>query len=193
MKEMFVGASRKIRKVALNFSHPDSPPLARSAVRFGSLVLVLDALCAGFLLPLRYFARFDSPPFVDHLAQMESPVSIDGLMHVGSSVFVHSFLCLDSLLLVYGICLLEFPVLIADLFVRLGAFTAIFCRIGSSTAEFSRIQYGLFPCLLDFIHFELSLPVRSLCRWDRFCCVPELSEVTHPCWSLPWRFWVRFL
>ena len=65
-------------------------------MRFGSLVLVLDALCVGFSLPLRNFARFDSPPFVDHLAQMESPVSIDGLMHVGSLVFVHSFLRLVS-------------------------------------------------------------------------------------------------
>ena len=154
MKEMFVGASRKIRKVALNFSHPDSPPLARSAVRFGSLVLVLDALCAGSLLPLRYFARFDSPPFVDHLAQMESPVSIDGLMRVGFSVFVHSLLRLDSLLLVYGICLLESSVLFADFIVRGSALLLRYsARIGSSMAVFSRIQFGSFPFLLDFTHF----------------------------------------
>ena len=97
-----------------NFNCPDSPLLAWSAVRLGSLGVVLDALCVGFSMPLRNFARFDSPPFVDHLAQMESPVSINGLMHVGSLVFVHSCLRLDSLLLVYGICRLESSVVIVD-------------------------------------------------------------------------------
>ena len=137
-------------------------------MRFGSLVLVLEALCVSSSLPLRNFARFDAPPFVGHLAQMESPVSIDGLMHVGSLVFVYSFLRLDSLLLVYEISLSESSMVIVD-FILCGS--ALLLRystlIGSSMAGFSRIQLGLFPFLLDFTHFESS-PVRSFARLRSF-------------------------
>ena len=49
------------------------------------------------------------------------------------------------------------------------------------------------PFLFDFAYFGSLLPMRSLCGWDCFCRVQELSEVIHPCWSAPRRFWVRRL
>ena len=197
----------------LDSTHPGSSPTARSAVRPGLALLVLDLLHSEFLMFPHSFAKPEPTLFASGLGWMGFPVPVMDFALLGPAVLLRSFArsglavpILDTLqpgsllpsqhhgrpdflLSPFGCSCMDLSTSAPDLTqLNSGPLLQSFARLGLALLTLDLLHLGLLPFMRSPGYLGLTPSASQRLRFEPS---PSVSDFTHPGFSLSLQSFMR--